>query len=80
VSPKLPQVSGDALVRLLIRLGYEVSHQRGSHVQLRKSFSSGEHRITVPAHKTLAKGTLSDILGSVSIRNGISKDELIARL
>jgi predicted RNA binding protein YcfA (HicA-like mRNA interferase family) len=80
VSPKLPQVSGDSLVRLLKRLGYEIIHQRGSHVQMRKSTRSGEHRITVPAHKILAKGTLSDILAKVSIWNNVPRDELIDQL
>ena len=36
--------------------------------------------MTVPAHKVLAKGTLSGILNHVGERNGISKEELLARL
>jgi hypothetical protein len=40
----------------------------------------GEHHITVPDHKILAKGTLSDTLTRVSLWNGIPKEELINRL
>ncbi len=78
--PHLPQASGRSVVGLLKKLGYEVVRQRGSHVHLRKTTDSGEHRITVPAHRTLAKGTLNDILARVSLWNGIPKAELLKLL
>ena len=78
--PKLPQVSGSKLVGLLQSLGYEVIRQRGSHIRLRKVTPSGEHAITVPVHKVLAKGTLSDILSRVSLWNNIPKESLIDKL
>jgi predicted RNA binding protein YcfA (HicA-like mRNA interferase family) len=78
--PRLPQTDGDSVVALLRGLGYEVVRTRGSHIQLKKTTAAGEHRVTVPAHKVLAKGTLSDILNRVSERNGISKEELLDRL
>jgi predicted RNA binding protein YcfA (HicA-like mRNA interferase family) len=78
--PKLPQVSGVELVGLLRELGYEVVRQRGSHIRLRKVTVSGEHTITVPAHKVIAKGTLADIIGRVSLWNNITREELIRRL
>ncbi|MCL0077656.1 type II toxin-antitoxin system HicA family toxin [Peptococcaceae bacterium] len=34
--PKLPVVSGDRVIEFLLRLGYEVIRQKGSHVHLRK--------------------------------------------
>jgi len=77
---KLPVVSGDKLIKLLTRLGYEVVRQRGSHVRLRKITEAGEHSITVPRHPEIAKGTLNDILFKVSIWNGIPKDKLIEML
>ncbi len=46
--PKLPVVSGDQLIKLLLKLGYEIVRQRGSHVRLRKTTEVGEHNITVP--------------------------------
>jgi len=78
--PKLPQVSADDLVRLLGSLGYEVVRQRGSNIRLKKATPVGEHAITVPAHRVLAKGTLGDILNRVSLWNNIPREDLIARL
>jgi len=78
--PKLPQVSGSDLVKLLKSLGYEVTRQRGSHIRLKKVAALGEHAITIPAHKVIAKGTLGDILNRVSLWNNISKEEIRRRL
>jgi len=80
VPPKLPQVSGRRLVRLLKRLGYEVVRQRGSHIRLRKQTAAGEHHLTVPLHPVLAKGTLNDILNDVALWNQVARDELIKQL
>jgi len=77
---KLPQASGEAVVRLLTSLGYRVVRQRGSHAQLVLTTPVGVHRITVPVHRVVAKGTLSDILNAVSLRVGIPKEELTRRL
>lgn len=78
--PKLPQVSGLQLTRLLQSLGCEVIRQRGSHVRLKKTTIMGEHAVTIPVHKIVAKGTLGDIIGKVSLWNNISREELIKRL
>jgi predicted RNA binding protein YcfA (HicA-like mRNA interferase family) len=78
--PRLPQISGRAFIRLLHSLGYETLRQRGSHVRMRKMTPIGEHNITVPDHKALAKGTLNDLLTRVSLWNGISKEVLLDRL
>jgi len=74
---KRPVVSGEKLLKVLVRLGYEIIRQRGSHVRLRKLTAAGDHNITVPLHEELAKGTLNDILSQVSIWNGISENALI---
>ena len=78
--PKLPVVSGDQLIKLLLKLGYEIVRQKGSHVRLRKITEAGEHNITVPRHNEIAKGTLNDILSKVSVWNNISKEKLIELL
>jgi predicted RNA binding protein YcfA (HicA-like mRNA interferase family) len=75
--PRLPVVSGDQLIKLLTQLGYEIVRQKGSHVRLRKITAIGEHKITVPRHPEIAKGTLNDILSKVSLWNGIAKEELL---
>ncbi|CAI1492833.1 protein of unknown function [Thermococcus nautili] len=40
----------------------------------------GTHKITVPYHREIAKGTLNDILNKVALWNGIPKEELIDML
>jgi predicted RNA binding protein YcfA (HicA-like mRNA interferase family) len=78
--PRLPQISGRSLIRLLVSLGYEVVRQKGSHVRVRKRNELGEHNLTVPDYDALAKGTLHDLLTRVSLWNAIPKEELIERL
>jgi len=52
--PRLPQVSGHALIQLLRSLGYEILRQRGSHVRLRKvtviveAFSANKLLLALP--------------------------------
>jgi len=42
--------------------------------------AAGEHRITVPLHNEIAKGTLNDLITKVSERNGITKEDLFDML
>ena len=56
---KLPRdVSGAQTVRALQRLGFVFDRQRGSHVRMEK----GALRVTVPAHGSIAPGTLQSLL------------------
>jgi predicted RNA binding protein YcfA (HicA-like mRNA interferase family) len=59
---KLPSVSGERLIRALQRVGFVVLRQKGSHVSLEKITPEKTFKTVVPLHRTLAKGTLSDIL------------------
>ena len=74
---KLPVISGDKLIKLLMSLGYKIVRQKGSHVRLRKITEAGEHNITVPKHSEIARGTLNDILSKISIWNNMPKEQLI---
>ncbi len=58
---KLPVVSGVNVVKALSRAGYELDHQTGSHMILRRR-EPPHLRITVPNHKEIAKGTLRAII------------------
>lgn len=78
--PKLPQISGTLLVKVLLSLNYVVVRQRGSHLRLKKETILGEHSITVPEHKVIAKGTLNDIINKVCLWNNISKEEFVKKL
>ena len=61
---ELPRCSGDEAVRAFERLGYRQVRRKGSHV-----FMKGEDRrsISVPLHKSLAKGTLRSLIRDAGI-------------
>jgi predicted RNA binding protein YcfA (HicA-like mRNA interferase family) len=61
--PKLPHVSGQEVIRVLRRLGFEVVRQRGSHVVLRRE----ESGCVVPDHKELKVGTLAGVLKQAGV-------------
>ncbi len=71
MSPHLPVLSGQELVKALAHLGYGLDHQTGSHLILRNEHPP-HRRLTVPNHKELAKGTLRAILREA----GLTPDEL----
>jgi len=72
-------LSGSDLIRRLVRMGYGVTRQSGSHVRLTTA-ENGEHHVTVPNHDPLRLGTLSAILGAVAAHHGLDRDELLKRL
>ena len=57
---KLPaDLSGQELVRVLLRVGFIANRQRGSHIILRRD--SPYARVVVPDHKQVRAGTLRQI-------------------
>lgn len=80
MSPRLPQLSGERLVKTLEKLGYKVVRQKGSHIRMSKPSPDGDHHLTIPNHPVIAKGTLNDIITKASLRNNISKDDLLKLL
>jgi len=77
---KIPRdLSGEELARLLIKFGYQVTRQTGSHLRLSR-VGETEHHITIPRHKPLKIGTLNGILMELASAWRMSKSELIARL
>lgn len=67
MSPKLPVVSGDDLIKALARFGYQAVRQQGSHVRMRHSTDPQRQPLTVPRHKTLKPGLLRRILRDAKI-------------
>jgi len=57
---KLPVVSGRECARALEKVGFYVSHQKGSHINMRRDDPFA--KTVVPNHKTLKKGMLKRIL------------------
>jgi len=76
MSPKLPQVTCDELVRALKKAGFEEQRQRGSHLHLRRN--SDNARVTVPMHpgRSVPAGTLHAILRDA----GLTADEFLELL
>ncbi len=74
MSPRLPVISGDELIRVLRKFGYEIARQKGSHVRLRNASDPRRLPVTIPLHKELAPGTVKSVLKDANI----SLEELIA--
>ena len=67
---KLPVISAQDVIRALGRIGYEINHQKGSHIQIilnRHPYTP----ITIPNHHEIDKGTLRDVIR----RAGLSVEE-----
>ena len=63
---KLVTISGKKLCKLLVKLGFEKIHQKGSHIR----FKHPDGRITVvPLHgnEDIGKGLLREILNQIKL-------------
>jgi len=58
---KLPVLSGQEVTKAFERIGFVIDHQTGSHIILRHA-KPPYRRLTVPAHKEVAKGTLRALI------------------
>jgi len=60
--PKLRSLSGKEVIRILLRFGFEIASQRGSHVKLRRFLPDGtKQTLTIPLHEDLDRGTIRAI-------------------
>jgi len=64
--PKLPLLPARKVVRALIRLGFYVDHQKGSHIVL-KDKTTKTKTIVVPNHPEIDRKTLKSILKQAEI-------------
>ena len=63
---KLPtDISGQELVAALLRVGFVVNRQRGSHIILRRG--NPYARVVMPDHKQVRPGTLRQILNEAGM-------------
>ena len=63
---KLPtDLSGQELVKALLRVGFVVNRRKGSHIILRRGDPYA--RVVVPDHKRLRPGTLRQILNEAAV-------------
>lgn len=70
---KLPVVSGEKVIKVLLKSGFVKVRQRGSHIRLEKIASDDIIKVTVPLHDPLKKGTLSRIIKEA----GLTNDEFV---
>ncbi|MBK8954352.1 MAG: type II toxin-antitoxin system HicA family toxin [Saprospiraceae bacterium] len=78
---KLPRdISAEDLIRLLRKLGYEITRQTGSHIRLSCNLENFQYHITIPNHDPIKIGTLNSILNTISVQMNVSKEKLIEML
>ena len=58
--PKLPSLSGNEVVKVFQKGGWEPVRQRGSHIVLVKEGSMAT--LSVPDHREVARGTLRGLI------------------
>ncbi|MEW6777428.1 MAG: type II toxin-antitoxin system HicA family toxin [Bdellovibrionota bacterium] len=76
MSPRLPSLTAKQVLRALLRAGFYVHHQVGSHATL-KHPSDPRKRVTVPMHaRELPRGTLLAIVKQA----GMSPEEFAGYL
>lgn len=68
---KLPVVSGKQCIKALEKIGFVMFRQKGSHITLVRE--NPKCQVTIPNHKTVAKGTLRAIIKQADL----SVDEFI---
>jgi predicted RNA binding protein YcfA (HicA-like mRNA interferase family) len=77
---KIPRdITGYELIKVIGKLGYQITRQTGSHIRLTTK-ENGIHHITVPNHNPLRIGTLSNILSDIADHFQLSKKELLEKL
>ncbi len=77
---KIPRdCNGPELVRALRHLGYEITRQTGSHVQM-TTHLGGEHHITVPNHHPIKVGLLHGLLKALAAHHRLSVEQLLRDL
>ncbi len=58
----MPSLSYREVIRGLQRDGWVVVRQRGSHIRLHKRSETRVLKVTVPAHRSVKRSTLREIL------------------
>jgi len=71
---KFPLLPARKVINAMIRLGYFIDHQKGSHVVLKRN--DGQRTVVIPDHNELDRGTLKAILK----QSGIEIEELLSVL
>jgi predicted RNA binding protein YcfA (HicA-like mRNA interferase family) len=70
---KLPVLSALQVIKVLVKLGFNISRQRGSHIILIKFESDGKRIVVVPNHREIDPGTLLFIISQA----GMTKEDFL---
>ena len=62
---KVPLLSGREVVKIFMRLGWEIARQRGSHIILVKEKYIAT--LSVPNHREVARGTLRSLIARANL-------------
>lgn len=63
--PKLPTLSGRDVVRVFEKLGWAVARQSSTHIVMTKEGEVAS--LSVPDHRTVAKGTLRGLIRAANL-------------
>jgi len=74
--PKIPLLPARKVIRALVRLGFYVDHQKGSHIVL-KDEATKTKTIVVPNHPEIDRKTLKSILKQAEVDLDTLLDMLI---
>ncbi|MEY3825686.1 MAG: hypothetical protein RLZZ148_498 [Cyanobacteriota bacterium] len=64
--PRLKQLSGKDVIKILAQFGFTIHSQRGSHIKLRRAISEGKETLSIPNHRKLDLGTCYAIFKQAS--------------
>ncbi len=70
---KLPRLSGSKVIKILLKQGFKIVRQKGSHIILVKELEEYKRVLVVPNHSEIDKGTLLEIIRQA----GLTKKEVI---
>ena len=78
---KIPRdLTANDVIKMLSKLGYVVTRQKGSHIRLTSKLNDVEHHITIPDHSPIKLGTINNVLKYVAEKNKLTKEKLIELL
>lgn len=63
--PKLRRIPGKDLLALLLKEGFTIMRQKGSHVRLVMKTANESYFVTIPLHDELDRGTEKNIVRSL---------------
>jgi len=72
--PKLPRLSGQEVIKMLSKIGFQIARQKGSHIILTKQTDGGKVAVVVPNHAEVDRGTLLEIIR----QSRLKKEEFLA--